>query len=84
VPAAVSLNNLKVNEAQEVASLEIEIPHNGLYKHEDNILVGVMYSLDTGEEAAAIDKVGPGVSDVRMLSGITALKLVRTPEAFAT
>jgi len=64
--------------------MEIEIPHNGLYKHEDNILVGIMYSLDTGEEAAAIDQVGTGVSDARFKSGIAALKLIRTPEAYAT
>ena len=53
-------------------------------KPEDNVLVGIMYSVETGEEDVLKHYMGPGLSDASFLSGIIGLRVLKTPESFAT
>ena len=78
------LSHFRTNQYDITDALTISLPHNRLAKPEDNVLIGIMYSVETGEEDLLGHNMEPGLTDISFLSGIMGLRVLKTPEAFRT
>jgi hypothetical protein len=54
------LSNFRTGDYDLTDNLTITLPHNRLAKPEDNILIGIMYSVESGEEEIIKKQMGPG------------------------